>query len=263
MSISRHAHAFLTAVGLLTRIPVAGETVRPGEDPAPLRDAVAYFPAVGALVGLATGSVIVCASYLWPPAVAVVLGLAFEAVLTGGLHEDAVADFCDAFGGGWTREDILRILKDSRVGSFGALGLGLAVLLRAGATAALPPADLLAATVAAATWGRFVILPIMALVPPVPDRPGSARDFGQGVRAREVGFGLLCALAAMLPFLAGRPWNAAFAFVASGCSWSGSSPTSGAGSAESPATAWAPPVMWDNCSSCSPPACMAGGAVTG
>ena len=216
MGVSRHAHAFLTAVGLLTRIPVAGRTVAPGEDPAPLRDAVAYFPAVGALVGLATGSVIACASHLWPPAVAVVLGLAFEAVLTGGLHEDAVADFCDAFGGGWTREDILRILKDSRVGSFGALGLGLAVLLRAGATAALPPADLLAATVAAATWGRLVILPIMALVPPVSDRPGSARDFGQGVRAREVVLGLLWALAAMLPFLAGRPWNAAAAFVASG-----------------------------------------------
>jgi len=146
----------------------------------------------------------------------VVLGLIFEAVLTGGLHEDAVADFCDAFGGGWTREDILRILKDSRVGSFGALGLGLAVLLRAGATAALPPAVLLATTVAAAAWGRWVILPIMALVPPVSDRPGSARDFGQGVGAREVVLGLLWALPAMLPFIAGRPWNAAAAFVASG-----------------------------------------------
>jgi adenosylcobinamide-GDP ribazoletransferase len=216
MSLNRHAHAFLTAVGLLTRIPVAGETVRPGEAPAPLRDAVAYFPAVGALIGLATGSVIACALYFWPPAVAVVLGLAFEAVLTGGLHEDAVADFCDAFGGGWTREDILRILKDSRIGSFGALGLGLAVLLRAAATAALPPADLLAATVAAATWGRFMILPVMARVPPVSDRPGSARDFGEGVRAREVGLGLLWALAAISPFLAGRPWNAAIAFIASG-----------------------------------------------
>ena len=217
---------------------------------------MAYFPAVGALIGLATGSVIACALHFWPPAVAVVLGLAFEAVLTGGLHEDAVADFCDAFGGGWTREDILRILKDSRVGSFGALGLGLAVLLRAAATAALPPADLLAATVAAATWGRFVILPIMALVPPVSDRPGSARDFGQGVRAREVGLGLLWALAAMLPFLAGRPWNAAARLRRLGsCSWPGSSPTSGAGSAGSPATAWAPPATPDNCSSCSPPAC--------
>ena len=216
MGVSRHAHAFLTAVALLTRIPVQGRTVAPEEDPAPLRDAVAYFPTVGALVGLATGSVIACACHLWPPAVAVVLGLTFEAVLTGGLHEDAVADFCDAFGGGWTREDILRILKDSRVGSFGTLGVGLAVLLRAGATAALPSADLLAATVAAASWGRWVILPIMALVPPVSDRPGSARDFGQGVRARDVVLGLLWALAAMLPFIVGHPWNAAAAFVASG-----------------------------------------------
>ncbi len=216
MSLSRQAGAFLTAVGLLTRVPLPRGMVPPGVGPAPLSDAVAYFPTVGALVGLATGSVIVCASRLWPPGVAVVLGLTFEAVLTGGLHEDAVADFCDAFGGGWTREDILRILKDSRVGSFGALGLGLAVLLRAGATAALPAADLLAATVAAAAWGRWVVLPIMALVSPVSDRPGSARDFGQGIRTREVVLGLLWALAAMLPFIAASPWNAVAAFVASG-----------------------------------------------
>jgi hypothetical protein len=164
-----------------------------------------------------------------------------------------VADFCDAFGGGWTREDILRILKDSRVGSFGALGLGLAVLLRVGATAALPPADLLAATVAASAWGRWVILPIMALVPPVSDRPGSARDFGREVRGPG-----------------GRP-------RASSGPWPRCSPSSpralacggrlrGVGRLPglvrllppsparrgSPATAWAPPATPGNCSSCSP-----------
>ena len=99
------------------------------------------------------------AGRFWPIGLAVVIGLAFEALLTGAFHEDAVADFCDAFGGGWTRDDILRILKDSRVGSFGALGLILAVALRGGAIATLETDRLIAAVTASAALGRWAILP--------------------------------------------------------------------------------------------------------
>ena len=95
-------------------------------------------------------------------------------MLTGAFHEDAVADCCDAFGGGWTRDDVLRILKDSRVGAFGVVGLGLAVALRGGATAALPAGRLAAAVVASAALGRWAILPAMALLPPSPTGPASA-----------------------------------------------------------------------------------------
>lgn len=188
----RQPAAFFTAVRFLTRVPIPDRLVPQGDDPAGLlRAAVVYFPAVGALIGLVTAGVIAAAGWLWPVWLAVFLGLAFEAVLTGAFHEDAVADFCDAFGGGWTRDDVLRILRDSRVGSFGALGLTLAVLLRAGGLAALDPGVLVAATVASATLGRWVILLVMATLAPVPGRDGLARDVGQQLTAGEVLFGSL------------------------------------------------------------------------
>ena len=125
--------AFVTAVQFLTRVPLPGGMNRPGADPALLGHCPLFFPLVGGLVGAAAGGVLWAAAHVWPPPVAIVLALIAEALLTGAFHEDAVADACDAFGGGWTRDDVLRILKDSRVGSYGALGLGLAVALR-GAT---------------------------------------------------------------------------------------------------------------------------------
>mgnify|MGYP001083963976 CR=1 FL=1 len=193
--VRRQPAAFLMAVAFLTRVPVRQRLLeRTGPPAALLRASVVYFPLVGALVGLATATVVVCSSLFWPVWLAVVLGLAAEAVLTGAFHEDAVADFCDAFGGGWTRDDVLRILKDSRVGSFGALGLMLAVAGRAGSLAALDPAVLVPAAVASACLGRWVILLVMATLPPVSDRPSLAGDVGERLSARDVAFGGLIAV---------------------------------------------------------------------
>jgi adenosylcobinamide-GDP ribazoletransferase len=186
-------------VQFLTRIPVPSFAGDREEAAADLRRGEVYIPLVGGLVGLSTAGVILAASYLWPTGLAVVLGLTWEAWLTGALHEDAVADFCDAFGGGWTREEVLQILKDSRIGSFGTVGLGLALLLRAGTLASLPSIDLLAAGAASGALGRWLSQPVMALVPPVADRPSLARDLGQQLTGREVLLGLLAAMLAALP----------------------------------------------------------------
>jgi adenosylcobinamide-GDP ribazoletransferase len=194
------ARAFLAAVQFLTRIPVPSFGRDSDEAAADLRRGEVYIPLVGGLVGLSTAGVILAASYLWPTGIAVVLGLAWEAWLTGALHEDAVADFCDAFGGGWTKEDLLRILKDSRIGSYGMVGLGLALLLRAGTLASLSSIDLLAAGAASGALGRWLSQPVMALVPPLADRPSLARDLGQTLTGREVFLGLLAAMLAALPF---------------------------------------------------------------
>jgi adenosylcobinamide-GDP ribazoletransferase len=183
------------AVQFLTRVPVPGRLFPPGEEPSVLlRASVVYFPLIGSLIGAATATVILGAGRLWAAWLAVLVGLAFEAVLTGAFHEDGVADFCDAFGGGWSREDILRILKDSRVGSFGALGLTLAVLFRTAGLASLQAEQLLAVTVASAALGRWGILPVMALLPPVPGRAGLARDVGERLTVGEVLLGGLLTL---------------------------------------------------------------------
>lgn len=198
---ARHQYrAGLVAVQFLTRLPtprvdLSDEAARA----ALLAQAPAYFPAVGALVGATTAGTVLLAGRFWPIGVAIVLGLLGEAVLTGAFHEDAVADCCDAFGGGWTREDVLRILKDSRVGAFGALGLGLAVALRGGAMAAVPADLFAAAVVASAALGRWAVLPAMWLLPPVPERASISRDVGRAIGPGRVALGTLLAGAACLP----------------------------------------------------------------
>jgi adenosylcobinamide-GDP ribazoletransferase len=109
--------------------------------------------------------------------VAVGLALAAEALVTGAFHEDAVADFCDAFGGGWSRDDVIRILKDSRIGSFGTLGLGLAVFLRGSALATVEtPSLLLAASAASGCLGRWTVLPALWTIPTVTEWQSLGRD---------------------------------------------------------------------------------------
>ena len=173
--------AFFAAVQFLTRIPVPGGAARQASlFAADLRRGLVCFPLIGAGIGALTAAALWGFSAVLPFAVAVLLALAFEAVLTGAFHEDAVADFCDAFGGGWTRDDVLRILKDSRVGSFGVLGLGLAVALRAAGLMALGsagPASV--ALVTAGALGRLVIIAVMILVPPIAAREGLGRDLAQ------------------------------------------------------------------------------------
>jgi adenosylcobinamide-GDP ribazoletransferase len=193
MGTSRQLHAAITAVQFLTRLPLPGGMNRVDPDPTLLRAAVVYFPLIGGLIGVITGSVMAASLLFWQPIVAVAMGLIAEALLTGAFHEDAVADCCDAFGGGWTREDVLRIMKDSRVGSFGALGLMLAVLLRGGCMLAIPPGELVATIAASAAVGRWAILLLMATAPPVPNREGLAKDLGEQIRWREWMVGSLLA----------------------------------------------------------------------
>jgi adenosylcobinamide-GDP ribazoletransferase len=87
-----------------------------------LNRATAYLPLIGGLLGAVTAAVALAAGLLWPPAVAVWLAMTVGVLLTGAFHEDGFADACDGFGGGWERDRILTIMKDSRIGAFGAFG---------------------------------------------------------------------------------------------------------------------------------------------
>ena len=211
----RQYRAFLVAVQFLTRLPTPGVDL---SAEATRRDllgrATAYFPAVGCLIGLSTAASILLAARIWPVGLAVALGLAGEAVLTGAFHEDAVADCCDAFGGGWTRDDVLRIMKDSRVGAFGALGLGLAVALRGGAMATLPADHFAAVVVAAATLGRWAILPAMAFLPPVAERASISRDVGQAIGPGRLVLGTTLAGLGCLPLALASPGRLALMLLA-------------------------------------------------
>jgi len=199
-TLRRHLATFLMAVRLLTRVPVPNRFFPPGEDSATLlRASAVYFPLVGTLVGLATAGVIAGAERFWSVWLAVLLGLTFEALLTGAFHEDAVADFCDAFGGGWNREDVLRILKDSRVGSFGVLGLTLGLLLWAAAIVEIAASCRFVGVVASVTLGRWLIVLVMARLPPVPDRESLTRAVARQVGLRALAVGTLLAVPGTVP----------------------------------------------------------------
>lgn len=121
----------LLCVGFFTRIPAGGITDRR------LADAIWAVPAVGSLVGVVGACAFGIASWLnLPPAIAAAIALATTMLVTGCLHEDGLADVADGFGGGATRERKLEIMKDSRIGTFGAsaliVGLGLRVTALAG-----------------------------------------------------------------------------------------------------------------------------------
>src|SRR6185437_3581316 len=98
-----------------------------------------YFSAVGICIGVVSAAVWLLADPIWGDTTAALLAIAAGALVSGALHEDGLADTADAFGGGWSVEKRLAIMKDSRIGTYGALALGFDVLLRVVALAALPP----------------------------------------------------------------------------------------------------------------------------
>ncbi|HTJ92295.1 MAG TPA: adenosylcobinamide-GDP ribazoletransferase [Pararobbsia sp.] len=126
-AIVRELRYALTALGYFTRVPVPGWV---GFEPHYLEAAARWFPLVGAGVGAVSAAVYVVCAHLLTPAVAVLLSMATSLLLTGAFHEDGLADCCDAFWGAYRRDDVLRIMHDSRIGAFGAIGLGVALMLK-------------------------------------------------------------------------------------------------------------------------------------
>lgn len=111
---------FLTALSFYTRIPVkATLDFRPEY----LTKSIRYLPLIGWLAGLISFLVYWGFSKVFNLEIAILFSMLSSVLLTGALHEDGLADVCDGFGGGWTREKILLIMKDSRVGTYGLIGL--------------------------------------------------------------------------------------------------------------------------------------------
>ena len=125
--MKKEIRIFFTALMFYTRIPCPS-WVDHQEDY--LEKATRYFPLIGWIVGVAAASVIYLCHFIFPISVCVILSLATSILITGAFHEDGFADVCDGFGGGWTKEKILDIMKDSRVGAYGAVGIIILLLLK-------------------------------------------------------------------------------------------------------------------------------------
>ena len=166
MTALRH---FLLALQFFTRIPVTGRLADwVGFSPAMLRASAAYFPAVGVVVGglvvLLTAALMHYLPAAYAPLVAAALGTAWSVWLTGTFHEDGLADVADGLGGSYDRERALIIMKDSRVGAFGAIAVVLALLSKVALLALLGAVGalwmylaLMAAHVVSRTWPLIII----------------------------------------------------------------------------------------------------------
>jgi adenosylcobinamide-GDP ribazoletransferase len=206
--------ALIAAVRFLTRLPCPGPDTR-AEDLAP---AVGWYPLVGALVGAAIAGIFLAFDHGLPAAVAAVLAVAAGLLLTGGFHEDGATDAADGLGGGFTRERVLAIMKDSRIGAYGAMGLWVVLSLRAAALVALGAAAL-PALILAMAWGRWSAS-LLTRLPAIGE--GLAKEVSASVpsSARWLAAVLACAATALAWWLGAEraPW-AALAGIAATLVW--------------------------------------------
>jgi adenosylcobinamide-GDP ribazoletransferase len=190
-------NAFLSALMFLTRLPV-GRWVR--YDPADLARGTVFFPAVGAIVGLLSASALLLFQQCYSPLLSSAVALGVAVLVTSAFHEDGLADSADGFGGGWNREQILDILHDSRIGTYGAVALWFGLTIKLLAMAEIATADVwraAAAIIVAHAAGRATSLWLIYYYPYVTRSSDPPKPFAASVdRLRlliGIGFTLLLA----------------------------------------------------------------------
>jgi adenosylcobinamide-GDP ribazoletransferase len=190
--------ALRAAVMFFTRLPLP---MTRAWDPESLQRAAAYFPLVGWLVGGVAAAVWWLSIRLFPPVLASGLSLAATLLLTGALHEDGFADVCDGFGGGYTKERVLEIMRDSRVGAFGAIGVVVIIGLKWMTVAALslPLAPLV--LIAGHALSRGASATVMTVLSYVREEEGKAKPLATELRGSRLLAALFFSLAplALLP----------------------------------------------------------------
>jgi adenosylcobinamide-GDP ribazoletransferase len=154
--VRKTINELLLAFQFMTRIPISG---LPRERHA-LACAAKFFPVVGLVIGLIAVAIQrALASRLQPQVLTLVL-IIYLVLITGALHEDGLADAADGFGGGWTKEKILLIMRDSRIGSFGAVAITLSLLSRFILINSTAPARLPGFLIASSVLCRWTALPL-------------------------------------------------------------------------------------------------------
>ena len=210
------ARLFLIALQFMTRIPVPRSL---GFEPEWLSRSARHFAGVGLVVGAVAAAVLWIASRAWPMPVAVLLSMGASVWLTGAFHEDGLADTCDALGGAVSRERALEIMKDSRIGAYGATGLVLVLALKAATLATAPLWLALPALVLGHSASRAAATVVMWRLPYAGDpEHAKAKPLAQHVHGVEAFGGVLwvALLAAVLLGLGAIAWPTLAAALGAG-----------------------------------------------
>lgn len=205
-AVRREVGRYFAAQQFLTRVPCPVWTPYSSNDAAA---SIGWFPTVGVVVGAAVGGVAVVLRELVSPSFAAVIAVALGAAVTGAFHEDGFADTCDAFGG-YTVARRREIMRDSRIGTFGAVGLVALFVAKVSALASiaavLSGTKLFAAAICAHTVSRAATALAIRLIPPVNDPTSKTQSYR--VSWPRAIFALVMPTAPLAIWLLG--WDAAF-----------------------------------------------------
>ena len=196
---------FFTALQFFTRLPIPAWV---GFSPDWLNQAARYFPLVGVVVAAISAALYALAAMLLPAPVAVLIATAGAIYATGAFHEDGFADMCDGFGGGMTAERVLEIMKDSRIGAYGAIGTVCLLALKCTTLTCLPPLAVIGALFVAHTLSRMLATALIWRMD-YARAEGKAKPLAQTMRAGEFAIGVVTTLAVIGAVLASGALTAA------------------------------------------------------
>lgn len=192
--MAKELRYFLLALGFFTRIPVPNFADFHEEE---LNHSAKYFPLIGIIVGLVGAFFFYLASFIFPQAMAVLISMAATIYLTGAFHEDGLADSADGIGGGWQREQILTIMQDSRLGTYGAVALFLMLFAKFQTLNLLPTTFIPLLLIAGHALSRLSAVWVMATLQYVKST-GKAKPLATQISAGHL---LLANIVGLLPFL--------------------------------------------------------------
>jgi adenosylcobinamide-GDP ribazoletransferase len=184
-TVRQQFNIFLGALMFMTRLPVGKGYVFRSED---LPRSAVYFPVVGVMIGSLAGLVLLCSEPFFPPVVAVLFCMGTTVLLTGALHEDGLADAVDGLLGGKETRQRLEIMRDSRLGSYGALALWFSLTAKAFVLTSLLEEGVLKAVTALIVGhglGRAATVALLFSHPYVRSDQSKASPFGNAVTPKE------------------------------------------------------------------------------
>lgn len=174
--MKRELNIFLSSVLFFSRIPIP---FLKGDIQSSLKDAIRYFPLVGAIVGGVVALAFFGLQQIFSFPLAILLSMVVGVLITGALHEDAFADFCDGYGGGYSKERILAIMKDSSIGVYGAVGVVSIFAVKFFALLSINPERIIFSLIAAHTFSRLTPVFLMFTSSYVrPDETSKAKVVG-------------------------------------------------------------------------------------
>jgi adenosylcobinamide-GDP ribazoletransferase len=193
--LKKQYHLFLTALMFYTHVPVPKDTVY---SPELLNKSTRYFTLIGWIVGGFGALVFVAAQNILPHSLAILASMVATILLTGCFHEDGFADCCDAFGGGWDKEKILEIMKDSRIGTYGTVGLFMILATKFLALQAIPAHSLPVIIIVAHAISRLGAVNMIYFSTYTRDNNSKSKPIGQRILFKDYAIATIIGLASFL-----------------------------------------------------------------